>query len=138
MNEVDAVFPRSVGGELWAILQTLQTLPDAAKPEISAHLKTRIQENLTALAKIKDKPGNIDAYFHIGTLFYWDFMRIHFAGTMQERAGTLSIVYPSPDRGQILGLHNIIAYFLDRYLQGGGTDPTCVAMAKSLLSGFKK
>jgi hypothetical protein len=137
MSEVDAVFPRTVGGEIWALVQTLRNLPDEAKPEFSAHLQARIQEKLTALAAIKDKPGNIDAYFHIGALFEWELMRILAAGTLQERMRLVNLQYETPDQGTISGLPSIIGYFYGRYVRDGN-DQALLAHARQTISKFPK
>jgi hypothetical protein len=131
-DEVDVIFPRAVGAEIDISLRTLQDLPENLRPRINDHLKTLISEKRTALAAVMNRPGNTDAYFHIGMLFMWEMIRINIAGTMPERMSSVNTVYQTPEGSTVVGLAAIGSYFIKKYLDNGGSDPACITIARGL------
>ena len=131
-SETNRVFPRSIGAEIEGALRSMKDLPENRRSLINDHLKTLISEKRTALAAIKDHTGNTEAYFHIGMLFIRDMMRINIAGTLQERMTSATVVYQPPNGGTLRGYADIGQYFMKEYLNRGGDDPFCIAIANRL------
>jgi len=122
-NDVEEIFPQQIGSEIESTLRTMKDLPDNRREQLNRHIKNLIQEKRTALAKIKDKPGNEAAYFLIGMLFVWDTARISMSGTMDERMTSATVQYKTPEGDTMMGYGSIAKYFLGKYKSLGGNDP---------------
>lgn len=128
--EVDAVFPKSVGVEIDSSLRTMKDLPENKRALINNHLRDLIKDKRSALARIKDTPGNEAAYVFIGMLFAWDAARISVAGTMEERMTSATVHYKTHDGKMIMGFGSIAVYFFARYRALGGSDPALLETIK--------
>jgi hypothetical protein len=118
----EEVFPEAERARIQRDLQTLGVLPQAVRSELSKHLADRITRYKGALAKIKDKPGNLVANCYIGALFFWDSVRIVTAGTDDERRVNSSVQYKLPEGGVAAGYIAIAEYFLKKYLSQAPDD----------------
>lgn len=130
MSEVDSLFPRSVGSEIEGALRTMKDLPEDSRSSINTYLRDLIATKKDALMAIMDRPGNTEAYFHVGMLWIWDMLRITFGGTMPERMASFGTVYETTEKGSIIGHHEIGSYFMRKYMEKGGADPDCIAIIK--------
>ena len=122
-NEVEQIFPHHIGAEIESSLRTMKDLPESARGQINVHIANLISEKRTALAQIKDKPGNETAYFFIGLLFIWETARISIAGTLEERKTSATVQYRTPEGTTIMGFAGIGIYFFEKYKASGGNDP---------------
>jgi hypothetical protein len=131
-NDVNTIFPRSIGAEIDLLLRTMEELPEDARKGINEQLTSLITEKRTALMAVMDQPGNQDAYFIVGMLYIWDMARVNIGGSKPERMVSLNAVYKTPEGVSVVGLAEIGSYFIRRYVEEGGDEPASIAMAKAL------
>jgi hypothetical protein len=113
---VGEVYSAADRAQIEAGMEALQKLPVPLRPAVAQHLGKLISEKRHALVSIRDEPGNSDAYAYIGTLFYWDLMRIAISGTEDERQLARDEQWTPSDSNPVRGYSHISLYFLRHYL----------------------
>jgi len=113
---IEEVYSKQDREKVEAGMKSISALPESLRRTVASHIGKLISEKRTALAAIRDEPGNAEAYVHLGTLYFWDGIRVVESCDQEGLQRARAAIWTTADQGPIRGYFAIAMYCLQHYL----------------------